>query len=82
MVKAAAGIIAFREIADFHVVDAARIRTHTERSKRTMLGLQGLDAGDVLLVAGKGHESGQIVGDRILPFTDHEAVATALEDIA
>ena len=39
-----------------------------------------LKAGDVLLIAGKGHESGQIIGDRVLPFSDHEAVATALKD--
>ncbi len=39
-----------------------------------------LGPGDVLLIAGKGHESGQIVGDAVLPFTDHEAVATALKE--
>jgi len=39
-----------------------------------------LEPGDALLIAGKGHESGQIVGDRVRPFTDHEAVAAALRN--
>ena len=37
-----------------------------------------LRAGDVLLVAGKGHETGQTVGTRVVPFSDHDAVAAAL----
>jgi UDP-N-acetylmuramoyl-L-alanyl-D-glutamate--2,6-diaminopimelate ligase len=41
-----------------------------------------LQSGDVLLVAGKGHESGQIIRDQVLPFSDHEAIATALKEIA
>jgi len=41
-----------------------------------------LRAGDVLLIAGKGHETGQIIGDRIVPFSDHEAVAAALKELA
>ena len=41
-------------------------------------GVAALREGDVLLIAGKGHETGQIVGDRILPFSDQESVRTAL----
>ena len=37
-----------------------------------------LKKGDVLLVAGKGHETGQIVGKTVIPYSDHEAVAAAL----
>jgi UDP-N-acetylmuramoyl-L-alanyl-D-glutamate--2,6-diaminopimelate ligase len=37
-----------------------------------------LRSGDVLLIAGKGHETGQIIGKQVLPFSDHEAVADAL----
>ncbi|HHZ09620.1 MAG TPA: UDP-N-acetylmuramoyl-L-alanyl-D-glutamate--2,6-diaminopimelate ligase [Rhizobiales bacterium] len=37
-----------------------------------------LRAGDTLIVAGKGHEEGQIVGDTVLPFSDHEEIRKAL----
>jgi UDP-N-acetylmuramoyl-L-alanyl-D-glutamate--2,6-diaminopimelate ligase len=40
--------------------------------------IAALEPGDALLIAGKGHETGQIIGDRTLPFSDHEAVASAL----
>ncbi len=39
-----------------------------------------LQSGDVLVVAGKGHETGQIVGTKTLPFSDHEAVRAALSE--
>jgi UDP-N-acetylmuramoyl-L-alanyl-D-glutamate--2,6-diaminopimelate ligase len=41
-----------------------------------------LKAGDVLLIAGKGHESGQIVGDRVLPFSDQDTVMEILKEKA
>jgi UDP-N-acetylmuramoyl-L-alanyl-D-glutamate--2,6-diaminopimelate ligase len=42
----------------------------------------GLERGDVLLVAGKGHETGQTVGTTVIPFSDHDAVAAALKQEA
>ena len=39
-----------------------------------------LGDGDVLLVAGKGHETGQIVGDETIPFSDHEEIARHLKE--
>jgi UDP-N-acetylmuramoyl-L-alanyl-D-glutamate--2,6-diaminopimelate ligase len=41
-----------------------------------------LDRGDVLLVAGKGHETGQTIGTTVIPFSDHDAVAAALKQEA
>jgi UDP-N-acetylmuramoyl-L-alanyl-D-glutamate--2,6-diaminopimelate ligase len=49
-----------------------------DRTQAIGKAISSLAKGDVLLIAGKGHETGQIVGDRVLPFSDHEAVASAL----
>jgi UDP-N-acetylmuramoyl-L-alanyl-D-glutamate--2,6-diaminopimelate ligase len=32
----------------------------------------------VLLIAGKGHEEGQVIGKMVVPFSDHEAVCAAI----
>lgn len=52
-----------------------------DRAQAIRHGVGLLGPGDLLVVAGKGHESGQIVGDRTLPFSDHEAVRTAIAEI-
>jgi UDP-N-acetylmuramoyl-L-alanyl-D-glutamate--2,6-diaminopimelate ligase len=41
-----------------------------DRAKAIETALNDLSAGDVLVVAGKGHEQGQIVGGSVLPFDD------------
>jgi UDP-N-acetylmuramoyl-L-alanyl-D-glutamate--2,6-diaminopimelate ligase len=51
-----------------------------DRAKAIANAIAGLAKGDVLLIAGKGHETGQIIGDRVLPFSDHDAVASALAE--
>ena len=53
----------------------------TEVGDRAMAILRGIDMlapGDALLIAGKGHETGQIVGDTVLPFDDVEQASVAV----
>jgi UDP-N-acetylmuramoyl-L-alanyl-D-glutamate--2,6-diaminopimelate ligase len=49
-----------------------------DRREAIASAIADLRRGDVLLIAGKGHETGQIVGKQTLPFSDHDAVAAAL----
>jgi UDP-N-acetylmuramoyl-L-alanyl-D-glutamate--2,6-diaminopimelate ligase len=42
--------------------------------------IAALAPGDVLLIAGKGHETGQIVGRQTFDFSDHDEVAAALRE--
>ncbi|UWR16714.1 UDP-N-acetylmuramoyl-L-alanyl-D-glutamate--2,6-diaminopimelate ligase [Sulfitobacter sp. M368] len=49
-----------------------------DRAEAILRGVDMLGAGDALLVAGKGHETGQVVGDDILPFDDVEQASVAV----
>jgi len=49
-----------------------------DRRSAILEAVSMLGEGDVLCVAGKGHETGQIVNGVTLPFSDHEVVAAAL----
>jgi UDP-N-acetylmuramoyl-L-alanyl-D-glutamate--2,6-diaminopimelate ligase len=43
--------------------------------------VQQLEEGDVLVIAGKGHEQGQIVEEEIYPFDDVEEVQKAINQL-
>ena len=49
-----------------------------DRAEAIRIAISELQPGDALLIAGKGHETGQIVGDRVLHFSDHDAAKAAL----
>jgi UDP-N-acetylmuramoyl-L-alanyl-D-glutamate--2,6-diaminopimelate ligase len=51
-----------------------------DRAEAIRAGARLLGNGDVLLVAGKGHETGQIVGSTVLPFSDHDVVREVLTE--
>lgn len=49
-----------------------------DRAEAILRGIDALEPGDALLIAGKGHETGQIIGDDVLPFDDVEQASMAV----
>ncbi|MGF1563469.1 MAG: UDP-N-acetylmuramoyl-L-alanyl-D-glutamate--2,6-diaminopimelate ligase [Geminicoccaceae bacterium] len=49
-----------------------------DRAQAIAAAVEALGNGDILLIAGKGHEPGQIIGDMVLPFDDAEVARAAL----
>ncbi len=49
-----------------------------DRAEAILRGVDLLQAGDALLIAGKGHETGQTIGDTVLPFDDVEQASVAV----
>jgi UDP-N-acetylmuramoyl-L-alanyl-D-glutamate--2,6-diaminopimelate ligase len=52
-----------------------------DRGEAIRSAVAGLKAGDILVVAGKGHETGQLVGTKTLPFDDAEVARDAVAEI-
>jgi UDP-N-acetylmuramoyl-L-alanyl-D-glutamate--2,6-diaminopimelate ligase len=60
------------------VVDGLDLEVELDRRRAIERALDSADDGDVVVIAGKGHEQGQEVAGRKLPFDDREVARDAL----
>jgi UDP-N-acetylmuramoyl-L-alanyl-D-glutamate--2,6-diaminopimelate ligase len=67
---------------DARALDAGRITTEVDRALAIESAVKHADAGDVVLIAGRGHESHQDIGGRRIPFDDVEVGRRYLEQRA
>ena len=62
--------------------DRARMIVEPDRAAAIWQAVSLAAPGDVIVVAGKGHETGQYVAGTVLPFDDRQVTAEALERLA
>jgi len=72
LVQMLSGAVAVPQAQRGHVI------IEPDRAAAIELAIAGAGKGDVVLIAGKGHEGGQYVGSRVIPFDDHAVAAAAL----
>ncbi len=61
---------------------APTVTVELDRAAAIAAAVDGADPGDVVLVAGKGHETTQTTGDHVRPFDDRAVAAALLRDRA
>jgi UDP-N-acetylmuramoyl-L-alanyl-D-glutamate--2,6-diaminopimelate ligase len=62
--------------------ERARVVVEPDRAAAISYACSLAGAGDVVVVAGKGHETGQYVGGAVLPFDDREVTLAAMRRLA
>ncbi len=62
--------------------ERARVIIEPDRAAAIAQAVALASPGDVVVVAGKGHETGQYVAGSVLPFDDREVTETALSQLA
>jgi len=64
------------------LINPARAEVVLDRDEAIRQAILKSQSGDIILIAGKGHETWQETGGRRIPFSDEDAVRSALEDAA
>ncbi len=59
-------------VAGFDRSQSCELEVHVERREAIAAAIEQAEPRDTILIAGKGHETYQLVGDRVLPFDDVE----------
>ncbi|GAA3234047.1 UDP-N-acetylmuramoyl-L-alanyl-D-glutamate--2,6-diaminopimelate ligase [Actinocorallia longicatena] len=62
--------------------ERAEVIVHLDRAAAIREAVSRAVPGDVLVVAGKGHEQGQYVQGRVIPFDDREKLAQTIRDLS
>ena len=62
--------------------DRDRVEIEPDRAAAIRLGISLAEPGDMVIVAGKGHETYQLIGDEVLPFDDREVARSILLELA
>ena len=68
-----------REEIKSGATEGAVVMTVPKRGEAIISSIQEMADGDVLVIAGKGHEKGQIIGDKVEPFDDVSVATAAIE---
>jgi len=63
-------------------VKDASVETELDRRRAIAIALNGASRGDLVVIAGKGHEPYQIVGDDVLSFDDRDVVREIAKEVA
>jgi UDP-N-acetylmuramoyl-L-alanyl-D-glutamate--2,6-diaminopimelate ligase len=63
------------------LIGAPGAREIADRGEAIRTAIAALDNGDILVIAGKGHETGQIVGDEVRPFSDRDEAVRAVRSL-
>jgi UDP-N-acetylmuramoyl-L-alanyl-D-glutamate--2,6-diaminopimelate ligase len=59
--------------------DRAHVIMEPDRAAAIALAIERAERGDVVIVAGKGHEQGQYIAGEVFPFDDRQVVQAALD---
>lgn len=71
------GAVIRREI----LAEVPEAKEFADRAEAIAAAAAALGKGDMLIVTGKGHETGQIVGDKVLPFDDAEVIRAVIQTL-